>query len=36
VKEEFIRVIAGMYHARGEYPRPSTEWPVVEPSVASG
>ena len=36
VKEEFIRVIAGMYHARGEYPRPSTERPVVEPSAAGG
>ncbi len=36
VKEEFIRVIAGMYHARGEYPRPSAERPAVEPSVASG
>jgi uncharacterized domain HDIG len=29
VKEEFIRVIAGMYHARGEYPRPSAERPSI-------
>ncbi len=35
VKEEFIRVIAGMYHARGEYPRPSTEFAAV-PSGAVG
>lgn len=34
VKEEFIRVIAGMYHARGEYPRPSTERPSVRQGVA--
>ncbi len=34
VKEEFIRVIAGMYHARGEYPRASAEMPVVPRGVA--
>jgi membrane-associated HD superfamily phosphohydrolase len=34
VKEEFIRVIAGMYHARGEYPRPSTERPAIRQGVA--
>ncbi len=29
VKEEFVRVIAGMYHARGAYPPPSGEHVVV-------
>jgi membrane-associated HD superfamily phosphohydrolase len=36
VKEEFIRVIAGMYHARGEYPRPSLERPALPSGVAGG
>ena len=36
VKEEFIRVIAGMYHARGEYPRPSAERAAVTSGAASG
>ena len=36
VKEEFIRVIAGMYHARGEHPSPSGERPALQPGAVGG
>ncbi|MBA2627102.1 MAG: HDIG domain-containing protein [Gemmatimonadales bacterium] len=36
VKEEFVRLISGMYHERGEYPRPSDEFVTVHRGAVSG